>query len=76
MARIVAYECEQCGSEIVVTPAAGARLSPIYCCGVAVAKLPAAKKSPAKAKKAAAKKPAAKKAVKTKRPAAKKKAKK
>jgi predicted RNA-binding Zn-ribbon protein involved in translation (DUF1610 family) len=31
--RTVTYECEQCGSEIVVTSTGEGELSPIYCCG-------------------------------------------
>lgn len=34
MARIVTYECTQCGSEVVVTESLGTQLSPIYCCGI------------------------------------------
>lgn len=75
MAKIITYECAQCGSEVVVTEAAGARMSPIYCCGISVIKTRPGKKSPAKTKKkVASKKPAAKKTA-AKKPAAKKKAK-
>jgi hypothetical protein len=35
-ARTVTYECEQCGSEIVVTSTGEGELSPIYCCGIEV----------------------------------------
>jgi len=74
-ARIISYECEQCGSEIIVTSTGEGQLSPIYCCGFevievsSVAKKAAAKKKTAKkaVKKAAKKKVAAKK-----KPAAKK----
>lgn len=74
MAKIVTYECEQCGSEIVVTATGETLLSPIYCCGVTVKEVSSvakrqgtAKKKPAKKvtkkivkKKAAKKKPASK----------------
>lgn len=35
-ARTVTYECEKCGSEIVVTSTGEGELSPIYCCGIEV----------------------------------------
>lgn len=35
-ATIITYECEECGSEIVVTPTGETQMSPIYCCGVEV----------------------------------------
>lgn len=56
MARIVTYECTQCGSEVVVTESLESRLSPIYCCGIEVAEISSAAKKPAKAKKKPAKK--------------------
>jgi len=64
-ARILSYECEQCGSEIIVTSSGESQLSPIYCCGIEVTEISsevkkAAKKIPAK-KVVAKKKPAAKK---------------
>ena len=34
--RTVTYECEQCGSEIVVTSTGEGELSPIFCCGIEV----------------------------------------
>jgi hypothetical protein len=63
MARIVTYECEQCGSEIIVTEAGETRLSPIYCCGITVTQVSAVGKKPAAPKKKVAKK-VVKKAVK------------
>jgi hypothetical protein len=74
-ARVITYECEECGSEIVVTPEEGMELSPIYCCGVQVTEVmeEAAPVAKPKAKPKAAKKPAAKKPT-PKKPAAKKKA--
>ena len=72
MARIVTFECEQCGSEIIVTETGETRLSPIYCCNVEVTELSAVAKKQAKPAKAAkkiagktvVKKTAAKKTVK------------
>jgi hypothetical protein len=76
-ARIITYECEECGSEIVVTPTGETVLSPIYCCGIEVAEISSAeKKSPKPAKKIAgktAKKVTTKKTAAKKKPAAKKK---
>ena len=43
-ARIITYECEECGSEIVVTPTGETVLSPIYCCGIEVAEISSARK--------------------------------
>ncbi|MEJ2696803.1 MAG: hypothetical protein P8013_09155 [Candidatus Sulfobium sp.] len=34
--RIVTYECEECGTEVVVTETGGTSLRPIYCCGLEV----------------------------------------
>lgn len=56
MARIVTYECTQCGSEVVVTESLESRLSPIYCCGLEVTEVSSAAKKPAKAKKKTTKK--------------------
>jgi len=76
-ARIITYECEECGSEIVVTPTGETALSPIYCCGIEVTELSSAEKKPSKpAKKTAkkiAKKVTKKKVAAKKKPAAKKK---
>jgi hypothetical protein len=77
-ARIITYECEECGSEIVVTPTGETALSPIYCCGIEVTELSSAEKKPSKpAKKKIASKITKKVTKKTvaakKKPAAKKK---
>lgn len=76
-ARIINYECEECGSEIVVTPTGETVLSPIYCCGIEVAEISYLEKKPSTpAKKAAqktAKKVTKKKLAAKKKPAAKKK---
>ncbi len=75
-ARIVTYECEQCGSEIVVTETGETQLSPIYCCSVAVTEVGSIEKKPAKPKKKVAKKVTkkiVKKKVAKKTPASKKK---
>jgi len=56
MARIVTYECTQCGSEVVVIESLGTQLSPIYCCGIEVTEVFTAKKKQAKPQKKAAKK--------------------
>jgi hypothetical protein len=70
--RVITYECEECGSEIVVTPTGETILSPIYCCGMEVTDISSsvlkkAVKKPSKnvlKKKASTKKkPAAKKRV-------------
>jgi hypothetical protein len=73
-ARVITYECEQCGSEIVVTPTGETILSPIYCCGLEVAEISSVKKKPSRAVKSTLKKTAKKKAAVKKKPAAKKKA--
>jgi hypothetical protein len=77
-ARIFTYECEQCGSEIVVTPSGETQLSPIYCCGIKVTEISSGGKKTARTEKKIAKKTAkkvsAKKVVAKKKPAAKKKA--
>jgi hypothetical protein len=76
-ATIITYECEECGSEIVVTPTGEAQLSPIYCCGFAVTEVaPAPKKASAPKKKAVTKavtKVSKKKPAPKKKPATKKK---
>jgi hypothetical protein len=71
MARVVTYECDECGCEIVVTEAADTELNPIYCCGMEITEVSSAPRKPAKkaakkvvkkvAKKVAKKKPSAKK---------------
>lgn len=34
--RIITYECEECGTEVVVTETGGTSLRPIYCCGLEI----------------------------------------
>ena len=70
-ATIVTYECELCGSEVIVTNTGESRLSPIYCCGMEVTQISSAKSKPRKAPKKAAKKGTKK--VSKKKPAVKKK---
>ena len=76
-ARIITYECEECGSEIVVTPTGETVLSPIYCCGIEVAEISTVGKKPSRpAKKIASKttkKVTKKNVAAKKKPAAKKK---
>ena len=73
-AMIVTYECEQCGTEVVVTETGETMLSPIYCCGMQVTEVSSVEKKPTKPKKKAVKKVAKKRVAKRKKPAAKKKA--
>jgi len=73
-AMVVTYECEQCGTEVVVTETGETMLSPIYCCGMQVTEVSSVEKKPVKPKKKAVKKVAKKKVAKRKKPAAKKKA--
>ena len=76
-AMMVTYECSRCGTEISVSPALGAQLSPIYCCGMAVTEVSSVGKASAKTKRKAVKKVARKvskkKVAQVKKPAAKKK---
>jgi hypothetical protein len=68
MARIITYECNRCGSEIVVTEGLGSFVSPIYCCELQVVEVSKVEAKP-KTKKKAVKKVAkniAKKVVKKK----------
>lgn len=55
IARIVTYECEQCGSEIVVTETGETVLAPIYCCGAAVIEASSVGRKQTKPKKTAKK---------------------
>lgn len=72
-AMVVTYECEQCGTDVVVTTTEETMLSPIYCCGMEVTEISSVEKKPVKPKKVA-KKVAKKRVAKRKKPAAKKKA--
>jgi len=56
MARVITYNCDVCGSEIVVSEAGDAQLSPIYCCGIEVTELSSVQKKQTKPKKKAAQK--------------------
>jgi hypothetical protein len=77
MARVVTYECDECGCAITVSEAPNTELEPIYCCGMEVTEVSSAQKRPAKkvkkTVKKGTKKVAAKKVAPKKRPSAKKK---
>lgn len=62
MGRVITYECDQCGCEVVVTETPDTIMSPIYCCGNVVKEVSPQKAAQPK-KKASAKK-AVKKPVK------------
>jgi hypothetical protein len=80
MAKVITYECKECGCEIVVSGSHESHLRPIYCCGVEVANVSAASKKACAptaknkkagtetAKKLTANKPSAKAAEKKKGP--------
>lgn len=72
-ARTITYECEQCGSDIVVTSTGEGQLSPIFCCGMQVTEIATARKSAAR-KKRKTKKASVKKKTVTKSGFVKKKA--
>jgi hypothetical protein len=75
-AVIITYECNRCGTEIIVSPAADGQLSPIYCCGIGVTEISSVEKKTAKAKKAVkkvVKKVSKKKVTQKKKPTVKKK---
>lgn len=55
-AQSITYECEQCGSEIVVTSTGEGELSPIYCCGIEVSKITSPVKKTTRPKKKLTKK--------------------
>jgi hypothetical protein len=71
--RTVTYECEQCGSEIVVTSAGEGELSPLYCCGIEVTEISSNVKKVVRPKKKAAKNVSSKKRTSQKKTPAKKK---
>ncbi|MGC2062703.1 MAG: hypothetical protein WA610_06975 [Thermodesulfovibrionales bacterium] len=54
MPRIVAYECVECGTEVVVNENLETKLRPIYCCGIRIAEVGAVAK-PLEKKKVTAK---------------------
>lgn len=71
MARLIMYECDECGCEVTVKEMSESQLSPLYCCGeemetAAAGKKAKPKKKAAKKKTAGKKKPAAKKKTKRK----------
>ena len=80
MAKVITYECKECGCEIIVSGSHESHLRPIYCCGIEVARVSPASNRTGAAKKVGkkpAKKPAkkiakklVKKPVKKKAPAA------
>jgi len=75
-AVMITYECNRCGTEVVVSPAEGGQLSPIYCCGIAVTEISSVEKKPARPKKTVkkvAKRVSKKKTTQKKKPTAKKK---
>lgn len=69
--KVITFECEECGTEVIVNAAGEMELSPIYCCGMVVTEVPSRPKKAAKTKKKVAKKKVAKKPA-TKKPVAKK----
>jgi len=76
MARVVTYECEQCGTEVVVTENLETDLRPIYCCGIEVTEISAEEEKSRPVKrtpKKAGRKPAARTAKKGTKTAAGKK---
>jgi hypothetical protein len=74
MARVITYECNECGCAITVNEAPDTELEPIYCCGAEVTEISAREKKPAKKVQKAVKKATKKVAAQKKKPAAKKKA--
>jgi len=78
MAKVITYECDQCGCEVVVTSTPESDMMPIYCCGMEVKEVSAAGKKAVgpkkKAVKKTAKKSVKKEVAKKKKPAVKKKA--
>jgi hypothetical protein len=55
MAKIVTYECNQCGCEITVSETHESCLMPIYCCGIEVSKVTPSRKKAGPVRKKAAK---------------------
>ncbi len=51
MAKVITYECRECGCEIIVSGSHESHLRPIYCCGSEVTKVSSSSKRP-EAKKA------------------------
>lgn len=73
MARVVTYECNECGCAIMVSEAPDTELEPIYCCGMEVTEVSSSEKKSAKKVRKTVKK-GTKKVAQKKKPAAKKKA--
>lgn len=77
MAKIVTYECNECGCEVVVTKTPETDLMPIYCCGLEVKEVPLSGKKVVRPKKKIAKKTVKKsvkkEVIRKKKPAVKKK---
>jgi len=48
MGRVVTYECDECGCEVIVTETAETDLSPLFCCGNELTEVSAARKKAAK----------------------------
>lgn len=71
--RTVTYECQQCGSEIVVTSTGEGELSPVYCCGIEVTEISSPGKKAVRPKKKAEKKVLGRKGTPQKKTPAKKK---
>ncbi len=63
MGKVITYECDQCGCEVVVTETPDTEMGPIYCCGDVV-KMVSTEEKTAQPKKRTAAKKAPKKAVK------------
>jgi hypothetical protein len=53
---MITYECDRCGTEVVVSPGSGVQLSPIYCCGMEITEVSSVAKTPAKTRKKTVKK--------------------
>lgn len=52
MGKVITYECDECGCEVVVTETPETQLSPIYCCGAELYGASSSKKSSKPVKKA------------------------
>ena len=74
MARVVTYECDECGCEIVVTEMPDTDLTPIYCCGTEVTEVSSAVAKPRKKAVKKTTKKVTKKVTSRKKPVAKRKA--
>ncbi|HAM50553.1 MAG TPA: hypothetical protein DCP92_07585 [Nitrospiraceae bacterium] len=73
MARVITYECTQCGTEVIVTESLETGLSPIYCCGFEVTEIASPDKKSPKPKKKTVKKTVKKTMKKSTKKGAKKK---